>query len=354
METLSQPLEISQIPVSTPFLWNDKTQKISVELLNSVELINIERIEISESLYWEKYYEDTPYEWDNGVLEEKPVSDALALDMHSWITEVLTHYNKVNHSYRMMTLEMGFRMKIPSNIMGTDDDYVVIHKPDIGLVSNANVVALKDLDIKYSGTVDVCIEILSDCNRQNIERDTVTKKRNYSLGGVQEYFILDAKNNYTRLYRLNKSGEYVDIKPINGVIKSKVFNGLQFRVNDLYRRPSLEEMSEDNVYKKFILPFYQEEKQKVKQEKQKVKQEKQKVKQEKQKVRQEKQKVKQEKQKVKYEQQRAKQAEQREKHEKERADQERQKVTQAKENIKHKQEQIEYLLEKLNKAGIDV
>jgi len=38
---------------------------------------------VSESLYWEKYYEhpDFSYEWNRGYLEEKPVSDLMNVKM---------------------------------------------------------------------------------------------------------------------------------------------------------------------------------------------------------------------------------------------------------------------------------
>ncbi len=65
------------------------------------------------------------------------------------------------------------------------------------------------------------------------------------------------------IYQL-ESGRYTKIEPINGIISSSVLPGFQIRIAHLSSRPSLEEMSEDDVYKHFMLPCYQAEKQKSK------------------------------------------------------------------------------------------
>lgn len=46
---------------------------------------------VSEADYWENYYEnsDVVYEWNNGYLEEKPVSDKSTILMYQWFLELL-------------------------------------------------------------------------------------------------------------------------------------------------------------------------------------------------------------------------------------------------------------------------
>ena len=36
-------------------------------------------------------------------------------------------------------------------------------------------------------------------------------------------------------------------------------SGFQFRISDLYKQPSLLSLTEDQVYQKFIMPYYQQE-----------------------------------------------------------------------------------------------
>jgi hypothetical protein len=102
---------------------------------------------------------------------------------------------------------------------------------------------------------------------QEIERDTVSKKWEYAKGGVKEYYILDGYDRYLEFYRLNAKGVYMPIKPTKvGIIKSKVLPGFQFLREDLFTKPSPEEMIADKVYKRFVLPGLTT-KQKVEEEK---------------------------------------------------------------------------------------
>ncbi len=55
-------------------------------------------LKVSEEEYWEKYYgeSDFVYEWNNGYLEEKPVSDYMGYLMYEWFNTVLKHFLTVN------------------------------------------------------------------------------------------------------------------------------------------------------------------------------------------------------------------------------------------------------------------
>ena len=245
MGILQQQLEQSAIEVK-PFLWENKTKKSSFKIFRTKE------IKVPENVYWEEYYElsDIHYEWNDGLLEEKPVSDYEANKMFLWFMELLGHFIKVNPIGKIMTLEMGFRMKIARKI--------IIRKPDAGVILNINPVELNGPDISYSGIVDLCVEVLSDSNKKNIERDTKVKKEEYCLGGVQEYLIIDGKGKRTVFYHRLKSGKYAEIEPVKGILKSRILPNFQFRIADLRNHPSLEKMSEDEVYRDFVMPFYPE------------------------------------------------------------------------------------------------
>ncbi|MCP3931451.1 MAG: Uma2 family endonuclease, partial [Bacteroidetes bacterium] len=111
------------------------------------------------------------------------------------------------------------------------------------------------------GIYDLCVEVLSDSTEKIRKRDTVTKKKEYAQGGVKEYYILDSQRDRIQFYRLGKKGVYIPIKPVKGkIIKSKVLPGFQFRIEDLFTKPTPEEMISDKVYQRFVLPSYTEEK----------------------------------------------------------------------------------------------
>ena len=208
---------------------------------------------ICETEYWEKYYDhpEKVYEWHNGYLEEKTMSEQVTYLTYLWYLKLIDFYLETNHKADLCGLEMGFRLVLP--------DEVDIRKPDLGVVLKNNPVPLSLHDSSYGGIFDLCVEAISQSSAKEIIRDTVIKKAEYARAGVKEYVILDGNKHYTEFYRLNKHGVYVPIKPLKGgIIKSNVLPGFQFRIDDLYQKPSPDEMVKDKVYKDFVLPGYSE------------------------------------------------------------------------------------------------
>ncbi len=206
---------------------------------------------VIESDYWENYYEngDISYEWNNGYLEEKPVSDYLTYLMYQWFVNLLDYYLYENPKAQFTGLEMGFRLSLPHK--------TTIRKPDLGVVCHDNPIPLRLNDRSYQGIFDLCIEALSDSTVSERKRDTIIKKGEYATAGVREYYILYGHEGYTEFYRLNPSGIYVPIPRINGeVIQSTVLPGFQFRISDLHQRPSPDDMINDPIYQAFVLPGY--------------------------------------------------------------------------------------------------
>ncbi|RKT44924.1 Uma2 family endonuclease [Thiocapsa rosea] len=207
---------------------------------------------VTEEEYWRDYYfeSDIHYEWNNGRLEEKPVSDYGTYLVYAWFTLLLQHFLRARPIAKMVALEMGFRLPLPT---GT-----VIRKPDFGVVRNDNPQPLLYFDASYHGVFDLCVEALSERKPAGIVRDTVTKKAEYAAGGVKEYIILHREPERQAFYTLTTAGVYVPIAPEEGVIHSRVLPGLGFRLDDLIAQPSLEEMRRDPVYAAFVLPGWRE------------------------------------------------------------------------------------------------
>ena len=204
-------------------------------------------LHVSEAVYWARYYEtgDASYEWNNGVLEEKPLPDYRRVAMVGWFLTLLRSYLEVNPIAKLLHLEMGFRLAML--------DKTTIRKPDLFAVRNDNPVPLRETDRSYHGICDLCVESLSDSSREESERDTVVKKREYALVGVKEYYILDLDGQMA-FYRRNEAGAYEPLSAdADGVIRSSVLPGFQFRIADLYLMPPQEMMAEDPVYRHFVL-----------------------------------------------------------------------------------------------------
>ena len=206
---------------------------------------------VSEAGYWEKYYShpDFSYEWNNGYLEEKPVSDVKGSRVYQWFCEILRCFFSSHPVGEVINLDIGFRLALPGSTS--------IRKPDIAVVLDSNAVAVGPDDATYSGTYDICVECLSHSSPKEILRDTSQKRKEYEGIGVGEYYILDARGEETAFLRRNRAGSYTDIVPVGDVIRSALMPEFRFRVSDLYRQPSLREMAEDDIYKGYVLPFHQ-------------------------------------------------------------------------------------------------
>ncbi|KPA15826.1 protein containing DUF820 [Candidatus Magnetomorum sp. HK-1] len=217
-------------------------------------------LKVDEATYWNIYYEDDNfnYEWNNGLLEEKEMSNFLSELCAKWFREIIDQYLKVFPVARLITFDIGFSINLPNK--------KAIRKPDHTLILKSNPIQPDNLECSYKGIFDVCIEFLSDTQKKYITRDTVDKKREYRGAKVKEYYIIDSNKKHTVFYRLNQKGNYVKIKPDNGIIRSSILPGFQFRVEDLYHQPDLKELIKDEIYKEYILIDYQKQFQQAEQE----------------------------------------------------------------------------------------
>jgi Uma2 family endonuclease len=202
---------------------------------------------VSEATYWNDYYlgSDIRYEWNNGMLEEKPVSDFETYCVYAWLVRLIETFLRVHPIAKSVGLEMGFRMALPTK--------VVIRRPDLAVVRNDNPNALLQKDESYQGVYDLCIEALSTSKPAHIHRDTVQKHGEYAAGGVPEYYILHTDPERQAFYSRTPGGLYVPIPPQDGVICSRVLPGFQFRLGDLLSQPADEALRDDPVYAGFVL-----------------------------------------------------------------------------------------------------
>ena len=213
--------------------------------------VSLHGLAVTEDVYWERYYDtaDVSYEWNNGFLEEKPVSDYRTVTIYGWFLVLLRAYLEVNPIAKLLFLETGFRLALSGK--------TTIRKPDLFVVRNDNPVPLRAGDRSFRGICDLCVEALSDSTKAEVERDTVVKKQEYALIGVKEYYILDWDEQMA-FYRRTPAGVYEPIQPdAEGVLRSEVLPGFQFRVADLYTLPSLESLADDPIYHHFVLLKYQ-------------------------------------------------------------------------------------------------
>ena len=217
---------------------------------------------VTEEEYWARWYanpysdRDVKYEWNNGRLEAKPLSTFAQQALYDWFLNILRHYVQSHPIARLIYLEIGFSLTI-EDLEEANGKKEVVRRPDIGIILNDNSVGWEEDDRSYKGVYDLCVESLSDSTKREAYRDTVEKRIEYAQGGVREYYILDPSEEYMHCYRRDAEGEYVEIEvDADGVIRSRVLPGFQFRWDDLLRRPDIEELALDEVYSGYVLPKY--------------------------------------------------------------------------------------------------
>ncbi|MCB0065007.1 MAG: Uma2 family endonuclease [Caldilineaceae bacterium] len=214
------------------------------------------RVSLEE--YWAIWYEAEPsYEWNNGYLEVKPMPNVKQLRLFHWFLELMRQYIAVFQNAELMSLETGFPMRVPNpDQPGTLKD--VVRKPDLAAILHTNPVTWEEHERSYRGTCDLCLEAISDSSLAEVLRDIKIKKSEYEFAGVQEYYILDPSGEHMHFYARNAAGLYIEMQPdAEGVIRSNVLPGFQFRYNDLKRQRSLETLALDDVYRDFVLLRYQ-------------------------------------------------------------------------------------------------
>ncbi len=219
---------------------------------------------VTEEEYWARWYanpysdRDVKYEWNNGRLEAKPLSTFAQQALYDWFLNILRHYVQSHPIARLIYLEIGFSLTI-EDVEEVNGKKKVVRKPDIGVIHNDNSVGWEEDDRSYKGVYDLCVESLSDSTKREAYRDTVEKWIEYAQGGVREYYILDPSEQHMHFYQRDAEGYYVEIEADgDGVIRSRVLPGFQFRWDDLLQRPEMKELVLDEVYSGYVFPEHQE------------------------------------------------------------------------------------------------
>jgi len=218
-------------------------------------------LRVSLEEYWAKWYErphphiDVSYEWNNGILEAKPLSNFAQSEQYRWFFRLLGCYLEVNPIAKILCMETGTYMSVQDDSLPSGK-WEVVFTPDIGIILGDNPAPWgADDQHSYIGICDMIVEELSDSTSAEIRRDTEEKKDGYARAGVKEYFILDPKNRHLHFYRLGVAGSYEEIEPDEeGVIRSHVLPGFQFRREDLLREPIQVALARDNVYADYVIP----------------------------------------------------------------------------------------------------
>jgi hypothetical protein len=112
----------------------------SVSILESDHDLSLDGMLVSEEIYWDKYYTDTPYEWNSGRLEVKPLSDYLSNLLRNFFENLIREYLNLGIQFQKISYEVGFKMHLKNGKK--------IRKPDIGFMGTDSL-QMQDRDCTY-------------------------------------------------------------------------------------------------------------------------------------------------------------------------------------------------------------
>jgi Uma2 family endonuclease len=164
-------------------------------------------------------FEGQHVEWVNGVVIEMPSIDE--------------HHDALIHFFHM--LFGAYLEHIIGRILGDPMimrliDVPSSRAPDILVLLNDRVDQLQQNQV--IGPANLVIEIVSE---GSVRTDYFEKRREYELGGVPEYWILDHRKKQAIFLQLNADGLYEEVLPDDGIYHSRELPNFHLNVNLLWR-----------------------------------------------------------------------------------------------------------------------
>ena len=220
---------------------------------------------VTKEEYWARWYEnpypdaDVSYEWNNGILEAKPLPNYPQIRLYRWFSQLLGHFLEVNPIAAVIDLETGVGMTV-LDAAEPSGKWEVVYKPDLGVVLNDNPASWGAIEQRaYEGICDLIVEAVSDSSQAEERRDTEEMRSGYARAGVKEYYILDPDDRHMHFLRLTGNGRDVELQPdAAGVIHSRVLPGFRFRRTDLLRKSVQSKLARDEIYADYVIPGHRD------------------------------------------------------------------------------------------------
>jgi len=185
------------------------------------------KLTYEEFLEWDG--ENQHVEWVDGkVIEMAPVGDSHQ-DLRGFLFTLLRILSK--------QFDLGivrddpFQMKTGPDLPG--------RAPDVMFVVKDRISHFKP--VYFDGPADLVIEIVSPGSRTIDRRD---KLREYEIGGVREYWVLDPERKKAEFFQLGADGKYIAVRDTaDGIYRSSVIQQIWIRVDWLWQKPLPSELS---------------------------------------------------------------------------------------------------------------
>ncbi|MDX2140015.1 MAG: Uma2 family endonuclease [Chloroflexota bacterium] len=169
-------------------------------------------------------YDEMHVEWVNGAVIQMPAIDEKHDAFAAFLRMFFDGFLELTTGGRVLGDPVLMKLEnVPSS-----------RTPDLQVLLPERLHQLRRNQV--IGPANLVVEVVSQGSRRT---DTVDKLREYELGGVPEYWVLDHIRNSGKFYQLNDEGAYEDVEPDeNGLYHSKALPGLAIDVS-LFRRQKL-------------------------------------------------------------------------------------------------------------------
>lgn len=178
------------------------------------------RMEYEEFLQSE--FDHQHYEWVDGEVVEMNAIDDIQGRVQGWLYKLLSVYVEATDAGEVFF--DPFQMKTSADLPG--------RQPDIQFIAKDRLHLIRDKAMR--GPADLVIEVTSYGSRKI---DRVDKYREYEIGGVREYWIVDPLQSQLDHFHL-ENGRYVpgDMDE-DGKRRSRVFPGIWIEKQWILDRP---------------------------------------------------------------------------------------------------------------------
>ena len=176
---------------------------------------------MSYDTFMDTDFGDKHVEWVNGVVIEMAGIDERHDALVGFLRVFFAAFVEATGGGRCLGDPMLMRLiDVPSS---RAPDVQVLLPDRLGQIAKNQVI----------GPANLVVEIISPGNQRT---DIVDKRREYELGGVPEYWIIDHEHQKTLFLQLNADGLYDEVLPdTKGVYCSRSLNRLCFPVDILWR-----------------------------------------------------------------------------------------------------------------------
>ena len=180
---------------------------------------------LAEKISYEEYLEldlDAWTEWVDGEIIFLPMASENHQDLVLFLSALLRHYAEF-HQLGKAYCE-PFSMKTGPDLPG--------RSPDALFVSQQNLHRIEKQCVR--GPADLVVEIVSP---DSLRRDRVEKFGEYQKGGVREYWLIDPKRKRADFFALSEQGLFQPLPLEEGVMRSRVLQGLWLKPEWLWQNP---------------------------------------------------------------------------------------------------------------------